>query len=780
MELNEKGLPIKGSAECFVKRFTYYDDDRNLLESEQEGNRKTVYHYLEGTNLLSSKFLLVNDQIVQREFRTYDSNGSLIRLVVDDGRSQFETSKKGLTERHISCYQLTQSEPYGLAEKIEEKVFDPRTNSEITLKTILQTFSKEGKLFKQDHYDAAGSYCFTLEWQYDPHGNVISETNALGEVTLKEYDANDNLIREEKLGSNFYRHYVYDFSNRLIRKEEVHNDGTRVCSTYAYDLLGNIIKACDPLGNATRYKYDEFNRCISISYPRLPDETGHFETAVIYNKYDIFGNITGHKDQRGNITQTSYTTRGQPVETRYPDGSKERREYNLNGTLKQITDKNGSKTIYSYDARDRIIKTEVYSKEDALLSSTSCRYNTFHQISFKDAEGVTTYYSYDLAGRLSKEVKGVMQKTYEYDSLGRLWKCFDWFGNGPEDYSVKMTRYDFLNRITEERIEDAAGKLLSFTSYSYDIEGNKIETVTQTEKGLAIGKTEYNCSKLPIKTIDSEGNLTQMFYDYSYVDRFGKKVLKITTVDPLGNQTVTIMNRLNKPGAVIHLNGLGETVAKKELFYDKAGNCSTSVETVITPNAPDRKITTKWNYDPLNNVTEIIEAFGTAEEKRTQFLYNQEGQKEKIIKPDGTIIYHTYDSLGRLQELKASDNTLSYSYKYDKNSNLIEVLDQLTNERTIRTYDQNGRMISEILGNGLKLCYSYDRQGRKIRTELPDHSAIIKEYDALFLKKVLRQSLGGELLYSHAYEAYDLSGNLLSSRMIGDAGAANYSYDLNS
>jgi RHS repeat-associated protein len=285
-------------------------------------------------------------------------------------------------------------------------------------------------------------------------------------------------------------------------------------------------------------------------------------------------------------------------------------------------------------------------------------------------------------------------------------------------------------------------------------------------------------SHLPIKITDPEGNISYIFYDYQHKDCYGQSVLKKITVDPLGNQVITVMNTQNQPACILGLNSLGELLAKKELFYDGM-QCNSSCETVITPNAPIRTIWTNWTYDEAGNLASLTEALGTPEEKITRYEYNNAGQKQAIIKPDGTKIHHEYDPLGRLSAVFASDNSFSYLYSYDKNHNLIEVRDGITNQVTQRCYDKNGNITSEQIGNGLTMQFSYDRLGKLTLQILPDQSSIATSYDSLHMKTVSRLSPEGKILYTHTYNCYDQSGNILSSGKPHGLGETIFSYDSN-
>ncbi len=322
------------------------------------------------------------------------------------------------------------------------------------------------------------------------------------------------------------------------------------------------------------------------------------------------------------------------------------------------------------------------------------------------------------------------------------------------------------------------GNVLQLTRYEYDIYGNCSHTKQYSQAGEAITYTEYNPNKQLIKIVDPDGNITRFSYHYRHWNKYVQTVLQATKTDPLGNQTITTMNVLGKVGSLVKKNSFGKITAKNEFFYDGIGNCQYRVETVITPEQADRIIVTHWLYNSSGNLLSLTEAEGTPEQRITRCRYNSAGQKEVLVKPDGIEIFYTYNAKGMLASIKSSDNSIFYRYEYNKNDLATKITDQLQNSTTAREYDSANRLVSEILANGLNVKYTHDKLGRLTQMDLPDGSGVAYVYNALNLTEVRRLRSSGEQIYSHIYQDYDLSGCLLSSKLIENAGKVNYSYDL--
>lgn len=770
--------PIENGCDCFCKTYKYGlgSVPHLMTEESSDDGKSVIYGYIPDTELLESQLTLFHGEIKHRQFFEYNAYGTVTKVITDDGSSADKNNLAHITQRLVKYIFPRQKTPFGLPERIDEMYLDLNTGQEVLIKRTCNDYTIEGYLQKQDVYDCNGKYAFTLEWKHDPHGNVILEKDALGQTIERQYDDNDNLIYEKGPAQNRYTVHTYDWSNRRIRSEEIHDDGKHLTTSLRYDYLGNRIAVVDTFGNEATFDYDEFGRVIVTHYPPIPNENGDLIPTTTTNEYDICGNVIRFVDQTRNTILTSYNIHGEPTAIHYPDDTHEYFEYNLDGTLKKSTAKNGTVTLYTYDCFKNVIQKDVISSDQTLISRTSATYSAFNLTSTTDPSGIETIYKYDGAGRLISVAKADRLTTHEFDSLGRISETKEWYG--PTSYRVKKQKYDFLNRVEEEKIEEGStDKILRFSSFAYDADNNVIRKTTHNQAGTASTFIYYNGCKQPIKEVDPLGHTTHIEYNYNGKNPYGQIVLEITKTDPLGNQTITTMNSLLKPGMVVKRNSLGKVLSKKELFYSGIGDCQHVYETVITPNAPDRQIINSFCYDSQHRLHEIIEAVGTPEQKHTQIRYNKFGQKDEIIKPDGVRLLHTYDSMGRLFEFKASDDSFTYKYTYDNSDNPICVADLKNNTQITREY-VNGRLKSENFGTGQCVNYEYDLLDRPVQVAFSDYSTVQYVYDGINLLDVQRLSSTSEIKYKHSYLNHDPSGLAANIQHPGAVGKETLSYDL--
>ncbi|MDP1881207.1 MAG: RHS repeat-associated core domain-containing protein [Parachlamydiaceae bacterium] len=769
--VNHSLSPINQNYEKEVKTFTYTKDDRHLPLTETDSSGVTIVNeYHKESDRLKAKWVIYDGSIQQREFYTYDRNHVLIKKITDDGKSKFQDDLSGMTERHFTFIIPRTIIPYGLPEKIVHQCLDLKTNQKITLKSEVFHYSLQGKLLQQDCYDANHQLAYQLFWEYDAHGNVIRETNALGEVSTKKYDENDNLIFEQGPSLDFHLKNTYDFSNRLICQEEVHANGEVYSTHYTYNHLNQCIKVTDTYGRETQNTFDEFGRIIQTQLPPVLNENGITTIPIVKTQYNAVGHPICVTDPKGRVTHTEFNIRGQPIAIVYPDSSIETFLYRLDGQLMVKASKDGIQTHYQRDPVGRVTQEKWVSSQGMVLKQKSYAYNALHLISSTDEMGMVTLYHYDPAGRISIVIEGEKIKQLLYDSMGRLHETREWYGSNIKDYRSTIQEYDALNRVIEERIEDTSGKIFSISKYGYDQQGNKVFV----QNGDQITKTQFNSHNNPIKITNALGETTHIHYFHRLVDATGQKVLQTTTTDPLGFQTIDVYDAANRLTETSRKTPQGILVAKHNTFYDLAGNACKKQEHLIEEGQSVKTIETLNIYSNFDQIIRTIEAANTPEQKITRHTYNSLRQKVLTTKNNGVILVSDYDLLGRLKSFHSSDGSFHYLYEYNLKDLPTKMIDVHRGEVTEREYDRYGNIIFEKQGNGLITQYTYDRLGRPLTLQLPDNSSIEYHYDAVHLKEIQRQGIHS---YSHQYQEHSLNGQVKES-LLPDGTLAKYDYDL--
>lgn len=758
--LSQEGIPLENGAETYTKTFTYSQNTFNTIESENDGMTTIRYGYFPNTNLMRAKLVCESGKIRIREFYEYDQYANLIETIRDDGCTADKNNLSGVTERQITTitprYDIF---TFGYPQVVEEKYIDFSTNEEKVLKRQVNSYTKEGWLCRQEIYDCHRNYCYTLFWEHDRFGNVIRENDPLGNIITRNYNEHGALVSEIGPRGNS-KNYQFDLAGRLVTEEEVDVDGTRLKTSHRYDYLSNRLSTTDPFGQAVEFTYDDFNRLIKTTLPAVVNSSTNVIRPVTYQEYDTLGHVSSVIDAEGHQTRTTYNVRGDPTRIDYPDGTCEVFTYHPNSTLKSRVAKNGAITLFTYDFLKRPIQEDVYAADGVHLKQIINTYNAFHLTSKIDAEGILTSYRYDGAGRLISETKDDKTIEYAYDHLGRCCKV-------QESESVTAYLYDDKDQLIEERLEDREGTIFRKMEYNYDADGNRIRVI----QNHSVTTTTYNSRKQPIKVTDPLGNSTIIFYDYTFKNELGQYVLRKSETNPLGTTTHTIYDSLGRASIFEIRNPFGKLISKKESVYDGNHRLVKTVEDIISAESNEKQIITLWEYNKGGQLVHLTEAAETPEQKHTHFRYNAYGQKEILIKPDGIELHYAYDAIGRLSLIASSDQTVAYAYTYNRNDQPICVQDLVTQKTTERNYNAQGHLVKENLAHGLSLESIYDQQGRPISLVLPDASIITYRYDAAYMREVSYQNL------THYYLDYDLNGNLLKAKLIGQAGELNQTYD---
>lgn len=777
--LHEKifgNLTGKGGWEAHDKACTFSNNAYNLKISEKEGSKRVLYTYFPGSDKIKTKFICDGSTVKERHFYAYNRHNLLISETVDDGSGNTLEDKTQVTQSLIHFIQENDTPPVYLPIREGDNYIDENGHERCS-KWVQNHYNAHNRLEVQDHYDSDSSLRYRLHWIYDQHGNVISEINAAGEETTRKYDENRNLIEEQGPNKAYHIEMAYDYMNRLTKVVKVDNESQQKFTTlHKYDTRGNRIATIDEYGNETNFEYDAFNRLTKTIAPPTPDPYGAHFRAQQTIEYDTLNHPVIKTNGAQHALHQLNTVRGQPYLISYPDGSQEKMVYNLDGTLKEKTEKNGTTTKFSYDYKNRPTTTEIYSRNGRLLSSKQVEYNAFNPIKEIDAEGHITTFQYDRQGRLTTILKEDGEVHYGYDTLGRRNQTKTFFGPALTDYTLEISEHDLRDRVIETRTEDASGAILRKETYTYDGDGNKTRIDTYSKAGIGSTHFTYNIHGEPLQIIDAEGHVTDIRYRYDY-QAYNITVPYSESTDAKGNVTICIGNAVGKTGMIQKKNMFGQLTQQRELFYDGNQRLIETRETVFTPNAPDRQVITQWRYNAVDEVTDCIEAVGTPEQKHTTHSYNAFGQKIKTHKPDGTAIDFSYDEKGRLETVTSSDQTLSYAYSYDLNDNPVCITDAINHMHNIRSYDRNDRLIKETLGNGLTIEYTYDRQGRMRTNLLPDQSVIEYTYNAVDLIAVKKLDATGHEVYSQTY-SYDIAGNVLEKHLPFDLGIISYTYDL--
>jgi len=735
-----------------IKREYSQERGHLLLREEYESGKVICYEYLSQTHLPTAIYIQDRDTPLIRELYTYDQHNNLIKKTVDDGPHY--------TQQTSTRYHLRQEPPFLHMPEWVEEAYLENGEEKLAIKTHL-TYDHRGNIVQEKIYDSEGTPAYTLHKTYNERGDLLSETNPLGQEKTYSYDAKGRCIQESSYSKNLHTYKTYNESGHCIHKKQEGTLGLNQRESYRYDLQGHLIEKIDRYDNSTHFTYDPCaHRVIRSDKPLVASSEGTPQSVTTHSTYDPLGRKTSHTDATSNTTHWTYNARGQKTSIHHPDRTRETYTYDKEGQLTTHTDPEGLTLHYTRDIQGRIL-VKTY-KTDRPLAAETYTYDSFHLIAETDKEGHATTYTYDSLGRKEEENRSGRITTYRYDPLGRL--SIESRCNAENSLHIHYER-DLLGRVTTTTNTDLQGTPLHKISYSYDEDGST-QTITRYIHNKP-SEERYTYDELGRCLIrqDPIGHSTTTTYA-DPLNNLGQKVLQTETTDPQRTRTRTTYDAF---GNIVHIEVLdpeGNSLRQHTYTFDPSGNCILE---------QDSAHTIKYTYTKRHQRKSETRAFDSSSERTTQYTYTPKGTLATKTLPDHTVLSYTYHPLGYQTALDSSDKTIKHRY----HRNLLGQLLAATNHhhQITRTLDPFGNILQETLSTGATLSKSYDTFNRPLSLTLPDRSAIHYSYDPLHMKSVSRRAPFDQPLYTHTYTHRDLEGNATQEELIEGSGTLKRQYD---
>jgi len=527
----------------------------------------------------------------------------------------------------------------------------------------------------------------------DSTGAIVSKKNF-------EYDQKGNLYKELILALN-----------------PLTQDSQLITTSYAYDSFGNLTLTTNPKGGIVTTLYET----IYYAYPeKITNALGQSVSYIYEPKFGVIKSVT---DTNGNISTSEYDTFGRvlfiknaynqiPTTYSYPDfNTKITTQTAGTSTLKKIEYVDGlgrkyrSVSLGEDGTNKRDISSEIYYNNRGLTEKES------------------------LLHYVDEPQDQISYSVYEYDILGRIKKTKADFPGTLKDAESSINYIEPLYTETIDPLGHRKGT-------RKDINGNVIDVTEFTQGGVYHTYYTYDVMDNLVKTTDSKGNISQIFYD-----SIGRKIKMIDPdmgtwsyeYDVAGNLTkqtdaksqvltfeYDVLNRLIKKSS-LRTNGASEAIS--QYIYDEAlkDNCIGRLSKVI-----DQSGSTEFFYDKLGREIKSVKSLRDAEDgEATPYTVQREydvlDRLTKLTYPDGEVVSYSYDTnSGLLESLRGTKGAEVISYVKNIAYNAkgqIKTIQYGNNVTTNYTYGQDLRL-SQILTQGSStlqnLNYDFDKNGNLI------------------------------------------------------------------
>jgi RHS repeat-associated protein len=515
--------------------------------------------------------------------------------------------------------------------------------------------------------DPAGN-AVTLTYS-DADNRLLALTDALGQVTTISYDDPQNSYLISRITDPFGRFATFEYTTFTILCGPDPNHPL-VCP------IQILSKITDVVGLVSRFEYiqDSMQRMIT------PYGTNTF----------IFGNGP----------ETNRTMRF--VERLYPDGSRDRVEYNQSDQL-GIANQEPNSALPQGMA---IYNSFLFARNTYYWSRNACAmaygdytrariYHWLHEANITTTSGIL------------ESVKNPLEKRvwYDYDGQGGpivgLTDKPKHIGRVLDDGTTQLYTYGYnsFGRVTNT--VDPLGRRLSFL---YDTNGVDVLEIRQTRgtNNELLFKATYNNQHRPLMTVDAAG------------------------------QTNTF--RYNARGQLLsNTNPKSETTT---YTYD-----DNAYLTAIDGALPGTDDAVSIGYDAFGRVQSITGVTGYT----LVFDYDALNRLLRVTFPDSTFIQHTYDRLNVVDiryrdgrhTLLEYDNLGQVKKKMDSSGretlfswcrcggvkSLIDPMGRATEWHN----DVQGRVIAKQYSDGSKIAYSYDNSISRLR-QVIDEKQQVRQY----------------------------------------------------
>ncbi|MQT39540.1 sugar-binding protein [Pseudomonas sp. FSL R10-0765] len=539
-----------------------------------------------------------------------------------------------------------------------------------------------------------------LNW--DPTGidNLYQVINYDYSTVERLLNGEDEVRRVQRTFNSFH----------LLVKEETYQNESVMRVTTTYHALADTIFVSQPL-----------NFQLPASVETRWEKKGSSRSEIVKTTYDKYGNLIEEIGADG-VTKRStyYLAEGGDGCPKDPEG-------------------------FVRSVKDTTVIPASGASDVAQQLTTAYRYTSFGALNAARADWLAV--ESESLFEVNNKVEKLLHKvTYNYNNdvtqplvFGRIKQQALERPSLDEDTYKFLTDYDY--NLSPARYSRAAETVLQTieTITNFDGTTKKITSETSTVHGQPLLVEDDNDVKIAYvydalqrviqETVapDLTNYIAHRYYTYELSMRWGVAAKQIAT-NVKGVKTTTLLDGFNRV--------VGET--------------RQNADAVNRARADDFRETYRAQYDVFGNLIAETEIDWLDEseplELTTSFLFDDWGQQQTEVRPDGVKVHEETNPIGSSQWngpiittwTEVPGSTIKYLLSVSKLNAfekpvMIERYDgsgDVFSSRHEYFYDGLGRMVREVDGRKCETRYEYDAFGRTIKTTLPDKAKVVREYAA--------------------------------------------------
>ena len=582
-------------------------------------------------------------------------------------------------------------------------------------------------------------------------GRLVSMRDPSGNTVTYAYDSASGLLRSATKSDGEATYYDY-----------VGNNLSQVRSTYAKDGATQTL-------TRTRYGYDTSNRLTSVTVDLTPEDNAIADGKTYVTTYTYDGtskriaSVTQSDGSRLTFAYQPFGADHRVSSITDALGQVTRFEYDIEARRTTVVDPLGLRTRYDYSATGQLVRVASVSGS-AVLQSVGFAYNEAGDVTgVTDGLGRTVTFEYDASGNqlLQRDAAGnTVTRTFDARNqvlTETVYAVPDADGAGAAQPSAPQTTryvYDTSGRRQLRFVLSPEGRV---TEHVYDVKGLRTATLSYVQ-GV------YGVSALAATAAPT---LTQMTSWVSAQNR--SRLQRVDLSYDARGQLQTTTTYANTTSAGVGLNDGAQSVTR--YVYDQAG--------LLLQTVSPTQGTTQYTYDGLGRVLTSTDALGQV----TVTSHDDAGNRMRIALASGLVTTQTYDRAGRLvavQQTDAASRQLGQTQYFYDADNRLRMTQDPTGVRHWMLYDDAGRKVADIDGNGSLIELVYNANGQV--TQQIEYATAV---DVSGLVDTAGQPLDVALAAirppanaadRRAWNAYDAAGRLVKT-VDGEGGVTQTTYD---